>query len=86
MQAASDDAVVTLIDLTTKRLIDTGIHIPRFIQQISPDRILLYTYVADNKSPYHLTIYVFDPNTGAVHPGGTIKVPAQYSLVSAVRK
>ena len=87
LQAAPDDAVVTVIDLTTRRLVDTGVHIPQFIQQISPDRILLYTYFAGNRYPYHLTIYVFDPNTGAVQPGGTIEVPGEsYSLVSAVRK
>ncbi len=87
LQAAPADAVVAVIDLAARRLVSTGTHIPRMVQQISPDRLLLYTYASDNRNPYYVTIYVFDPSTGAVQVGGTIKVPGQsYSLVSAVRK
>ncbi len=87
LQAADADAVVAAIDLANNRLVSTGNHIPKMVYQLSPDRILLYTYAFEKRNPYYLTIYVFDPNTGAVQVGGTIKVPGQsYSLVSAVRK
>jgi hypothetical protein len=87
LQATPYDAIVTAIDLATNQLVPTGVRIPRFVEQISPDRTLLYTYASDYRNPYFLTIYVFDPNTGAVQPGGTIEVPGEsYSLVSAVRK
>ena len=87
LQNADADAVVAVIDLANSRLVSTGNHIPRMVEQISPDRTLLYTYAFEKRNPYYVTIYVFDPNTGAVQAGGTIKVPGQsYSLVSAVRK
>jgi hypothetical protein len=87
LQTSADDAVVAAIDLASHRLVATGTDIPACVQQISPDRILLYTYVSGQRNPYYLTIYVFDPNTGAVQTGGTIKVSAEYySLVSAVHK
>ena len=87
LQAAPDDALVAVIDLATNRLVSTGNHIPQMVQQVSPDRILLYTYDSYERNPYYLKIYVFDPNTGAVQAGGSIEVPFQsYSLVSTVRK
>jgi hypothetical protein len=87
LQTADADAVVAVIDLANSRLVSTGNHIPRMVEQISPDRTLLYTYAFEKRNPYYVTIYVFDSNTGAVQAGGTIKVPGQsYSLVSAVRK
>lgn len=87
LQTAPADAVVAVIDLATSQLVSTGNHIPKMIDQLSPDRVLLYTYAFEKRNPYYLTIYVFDPDSGAAKVGGTIKVPGQsYSLVSAVRK
>lgn len=87
LQTADADAVVAVIDLATNRLVSTGNHIPKMVYQLSPDRILLYTYAFEKRNPYYVTIYVFDPNTGAAQAGGTIEVPGQsYSLVSTVRK
>ena len=87
LQIADADDVIAVIDLATNRLVSTGNHIPKMVEQISPDRTLLYTYAFEKRNPCYLTIYVFDPNTGAAQTGGTIKVPGQsYSLVSAVRK
>ena len=87
LQATPYDAVVTAIDLATNQLVPNGVHIPQFVQQLSPDRTLLYTYAYNYRNPSYKKIKVIDPTTGAVQPGGTIKIPGDsYSIVSAVRK
>jgi hypothetical protein len=84
LQISDNVAQIAKIDMTAEKIVDTGDFVPAQMRQMSPDRILLYTTIQGSPNA---PIYVFDPKTGAVQPGGTIEVSAQsYWLVLALRQ
>ena len=84
LQISDDVTQIAKIDMTAKKIVDTGNFVPEQMRQMSPDRILIYTAL---QSTPNVPIYVFDPKTGAVQPGGTIQVSTQsYGLVLALRQ
>jgi hypothetical protein len=79
---------IVKIDLEDKQIVDTGSSFP--IQQqpfFSPDDLVMYgeTYVQNGNST--IQIYGFNPNTGALTPGGQITVGATlWNIFPARRK
>jgi len=84
LQISADATQIAKIDMTAKKIVDTGNYIPQQLWLMSPDRILIYTQVPNQEYPYSI-IYVFNPATGAVQEGGSIEVSTG-DLVPALRQ
>ncbi len=84
-QISANATQIAKIDMSAKKIVDTGNYIPQQMAQMSPDRILIYTQVPNQEDPYS-TIYAFDPATGTVQEGGSIEVSTESYLILALRE
>lgn len=87
LQQSTNTVDIAKIDLATKTIVDTGNYLAEPVWAFSPDRLLIYTGEPGQQKPYLIGIYVFNPQTGGVQPGGLLPVGGQFDyLAAAVRE
>jgi hypothetical protein len=75
LQIAQDVSQIARIELSAKKIVDTGNYIPYRVRELSPDGSLAYA-ISDGTANYFVEIYGFNAANGAVTPGGSIFVPS----------
>jgi len=75
MAITGDTTQIDRVELSHKKIVDTGNYIPYSVGQFSPDGTLVYAGSPES-SGYEIEIYGFDVATGNVTPGGAIPVPS----------
>ncbi len=75
MGISPDLTQIEKVELTEKKIVDTGNYIPYSLSAFSPDGSIVYSYSFANPG-YILEIYGFDVATSNVTPGGGIFVPS----------
>jgi hypothetical protein len=75
LQIAQDVSQIARIELSTKKIVDTGNYIPYSVRELSPDGSLAYAITAGT-AYYFVEIYGFNAANGEVTPGGSIFVPS----------
>jgi hypothetical protein len=86
-QIGADTTDVAKLELSEKRIVNTGSHFTGLVKAFSPDDKLVYAEIADQYRPYLLPIYVFDLATGAItNDGGEIELQVPgFQIAPAVR-
>ena len=75
MNISQDSTQIDKVELSAKKIVDTGNYIPYQVWAFSPDGTLVYGILNVNTG-YYIEIYGFDVSTSEVIPGGSIWVPS----------
>jgi hypothetical protein len=75
MGIASDSTQIDKVEVSQKKIVDTGNYIPAELSAFSPDGTLVYGTQVENNG-YQVPIYGFDIATSEVTPGGVIVLPS----------
>jgi hypothetical protein len=75
MGISSDSTQIDKVEVSQKKIVDTGNYIPAAFSAFSPDGTLVYGTQLENNG-YQIPIYGFNVTTSEVTPGGVIVLPS----------